>query len=90
MGGFRLRGKNLEIEGEGKGGGFRGLKRSLRLVLGVEKRTPGYLVREKLQREKLVGKAGKRAYGFDERLKEGKGSILARKCLREMRERWSR
>lgn len=45
------------------------------------------LVREKLQREKLGGWAGKRAWGFERRLEEEKGSELARKCLREMKER---
>ncbi|KYN20536.1 hypothetical protein ALC57_07111 [Trachymyrmex cornetzi] len=35
-------------------------ERYLRWVLGVERRTPGYLMREELQREKLRTKAGKR------------------------------
>lgn len=36
-------------------------ERYLRWVLGVEGRTPGYLVREELQRDKLGGRAGRRA-----------------------------
>ncbi|XP_011883922.1 PREDICTED: golgin subfamily A member 6-like protein 22, partial [Vollenhovia emeryi] len=59
----------------------------LRWTLGVEGRTPGYIVREELQREKLRGRLGKRARGFEERLKEGKGSDLARKCWEERKER---
>lgn len=77
--GWKKRGKVERVE-----------ERYLRWVLGVEGRTPGYLVREEMQRDKLEGRAGKRAWSFEERLEEGKGSILARKCLSEMRERWSR
>ncbi|KYN09398.1 hypothetical protein ALC57_18503, partial [Trachymyrmex cornetzi] len=51
--------------------------------LGVERRTPGYLVREELQREKLRAKAGKRAWAFEERLRRGGGSRLARLCWEE-------
>lgn len=47
--------------------------------MGVEGRTPGYLVREELQREKLRGRAGKRAWKFEERLEEGKGSECRKK-----------
>ncbi|KYN29873.1 hypothetical protein ALC57_00672 [Trachymyrmex cornetzi] len=59
-------------------------ERYLRWVLGVERRTPGYLVREELQREKLRAKAGKRAWAFEERLRRGGGgSRLARLCWEE-------
>ncbi|KYN11576.1 hypothetical protein ALC57_16268, partial [Trachymyrmex cornetzi] len=50
---------------------------------GVERRTLGYLVREELQREKLRAKAGKRAWAFEERLRRGVGSRLARLCWEE-------
>jgi len=36
-------------------------ERYLRWMLDVDRRTPGYLVREELQREKLKGRAGRRA-----------------------------
>lgn len=36
-------------------------ERFLRWVIGVEKGIPGYLLRSKLQREKLRGRAGKGA-----------------------------
>ncbi|KAL6418256.1 hypothetical protein ACFW04_012239 [Cataglyphis niger] len=39
-------------------------KRYLRWVLGVEWGTPGYMVREVLQREKLKERAGRKAWGF--------------------------
>lgn len=55
-------------------------ERYLRWLLGVEGRTPWYLVREELQREKLSVRAGRRAWSFEGRLREGKGSELARAC----------
>lgn len=36
-------------------------KRFLRWVIGLEGRTPGYMIREELQREKLRTRAGRRA-----------------------------
>ncbi|KYN14584.1 hypothetical protein ALC57_13196 [Trachymyrmex cornetzi] len=54
-------------------------ERYLRWVLGVERGTPRYMIREELQREKLK-KAGKRAWAFEERLGE-----LARLCWEESR-----
>jgi len=65
-------------------------ERFLRWVLGVEGRTPWYMVREELQRDKLCIRAGRRAWGFERRLKLGKGSVIARKCWEEMRERSKR
>jgi len=59
----------------------------LRWILGVDSKTPWYLVREELQREKLRGRAGGRAWSFERRLEEGRGGIIARKCWEEMRER---
>ncbi|KYN21992.1 hypothetical protein ALC57_05622 [Trachymyrmex cornetzi] len=48
-------------------------ERYLKWVLGIERGTPGYLVREELQREKLRVRAGKRAWAFEERLKGNGG-----------------
>lgn len=62
-------------------------KRYLKWVLGVDRRTPGYLVKEELQRNKLRGRAGRRAWGYERRLEEGKGSELARSCWGEIKER---
>jgi len=62
-------------------------ERFLRWVLGVEGRTPWYLVREELQRDKLSIRAGRRAWGYERRLKMGKGSDIARKCWEELKGR---
>src|SRR5436190_12995035 len=47
-------------------------ERFLRWVLGVEWGTPGYLVREELQRGKMRERAGRRAWGYERRLEEGR------------------
>lgn len=60
----------------------------MKWVLGIDGRTPGYLVREELKREKLRRRAGKRAWEFEHRVGEGKESMLARKCWEEMKERF--
>jgi len=57
----------------------------LRWILGIEKETPGYLVREEMQREMMRSRAGRRAWGMERRLEEGKGSRIA--CLKEIRDR---
>ena len=62
-------------------------ERFLKWVLGVNGETPGYMVREELQRDKVRGRAGRRVWGYEERLREGKGSELARKCWEEIRMR---
>jgi len=59
----------------------------LRWVLGVDGKTPGYLVREELKRWRLRSRAGRRARSFEERLEEGRGGVLAQMCLREIKDR---
>lgn len=61
--------------------------RYLRWVKGVGKNIVGYIMREEIQREKLKGRAGLRAWGYEKRLEEGKGGELARICWEEMRKR---
>lgn len=51
----------------------------MRWILGMDNKTPEYMVREELQRDKIKGRAGTRTWGFERRMKEGKGSELARK-----------
>lgn len=58
--------------------------------MAVKGRIPGYLIKEELQQEKLRGRAGKRAWKFEERLEKGRGSDIARKYSEEMKERWKR
>lgn len=59
----------------------------MRWVLGVDRRTPEYLVREELQRNKLRDRAGLRAWGFEERIKRDEESKLTRDCLEEIKKR---
>jgi len=81
-------GYGVEICGwEEREGMERLAERYLRWVLGVDRRTPGYLVREEFQREKLRGRAGRRVWGFERRLEGGGGSELARLCWEEIKER---
>lgn len=54
--------------------------------MGIEWETPVYLVREELKWEKLRLRTAKRAWGFEERLRAGKGSGWAR-CLEEVERR---
>ena len=53
----------------------------------MEWNTPGYMVREEWQRGKMRERAGRRAWGFEKRLEEGKGSSLARRCWEEIRDK---
>lgn len=55
-------------------------ERYLKWVLRMDRKTLEYLVREKLQKDKLRERAGRRAWGYERRLEEGKGSELARSC----------
>lgn len=74
--GMERKGRNRKIKG----------KIYMKWVLGLERRTSGYMVREDIKRGKLRERAGRRAWGFEERLREGKDSELTRLCWREMRE----
>lgn len=85
---WTVMGYGVEIWGWKEREKIEGLEeRYLRWLLGVDRWTPGYLLREELQREKLRVRAGRRAWGFERRLEEGRGSGLARGCWEEMRER---
>lgn len=56
-----------------------------RWVLGLDWETPGYIVREELKWEKLKLRGAKKAWRFKERMREGKGSKWAKRCLKEKR-----
>lgn len=45
-------------------------ERYLRWMLEVNRKTPSYLVREELQKKKVRGRAGKRAWGYEKKLEE--------------------
>lgn len=47
-------------------------------MLGIGRQTPGYLIREEFQREKMRGRTGMRAWGYERKLGKGKGGKLAR------------
>ncbi|KMQ86830.1 hypothetical protein RF55_14087 [Lasius niger] len=59
----------------------------LRWMVGADWRTPGYLIREELKRDKLRGRAARRAWNFEKKLEEGKGGEIARECLEEIKKR---
>ena len=50
-------------------------------------RTPGYMIREEVERDKMRTRAGRRAWKYDEKLRKGEGSEIARECLKEIKER---
>lgn len=62
-------------------------ERFLRRVLGVESRTPEYMVRKKLQREKMRSRAVRGAWGFERKLEEGSEGELTVECMKELRKR---
>lgn len=62
-------------------------ERFIKWVLGVEERTPGYMVREEVQKVKQRGRAGRRAWRFEKRLESGRGSDVARICLENLKEK---
>lgn len=62
--------------GNGRGGEWKDWRRYLRWVLGVNR----IYIREKMQREKLKTRTGRRAWRYEKRLEEEKGNALARLC----------
>ncbi|XP_066597109.1 uncharacterized protein [Prorops nasuta] len=62
-------------------------ERYVKWVLGVEWVTPGYMIREETKREKMRIKAARKAWDFEERLREGKGNKWIRECLKEIEKR---
>lgn len=57
----------------------------IRWTLGVDARTPGYMLREETKRDKMRTRAGKRGMKFEEKLERGEGGELARMCWEEMK-----
>lgn len=84
MGGDKLWCRDMEVKGERKD--REDTVKVFKMVLGIRRRTPGYMVREELQRKKMRGRAGMGASGYERKLGEGKGGELARLCWEEMRE----
>lgn len=55
--------------------------------MGIDWCTPEYRVREEIGKDKFRTETGKRAIGMERKLEEGRGGILARKCIKEMKKR---
>ncbi|XP_043464490.1 uncharacterized protein LOC122499949 [Leptopilina heterotoma] len=73
----------VEVWGWGEIGKVESLhERFLRWTMGVDRNCPGYMLREELGREKVVLRQRKRAMGLEEKLELGRGSDIARECLR--------
>lgn len=59
----------------------------MKWVIGLDWVTPGYMTRDEGKREKLRLRAARRAWRFEEKLKEGGGNFWARECLKEIEKR---
>jgi len=53
-----------------RNGKTRRMSTYLRWVFGLDSKTPGYLIREEIKRNKLRERAGRRAWGFKKRLEK--------------------
>lgn len=63
---------------------LRAKEKFLRWILGVDWKTAGYIVQEKMKLDKLRGRAARRAWNFEKGLGERKGGKLAKECLEEI------
>jgi hypothetical protein len=61
----------------------RAQEKYLRWMLGVDRETPGYIVREECNRSKLRVKAGKRAAKFEDRISGREECRILTECYRE-------
>lgn len=52
----------------------------IRWVLGLDRRTPGCMVREERKRKKMRTRLGRRTMGYEKKLEKGGKSEWARKC----------
>jgi hypothetical protein len=55
----------------------------LRWVLGVDRETPGYIVREESKKNKLRVKSGKRAAKFEDKMDGREECKILMECYRE-------
>jgi hypothetical protein len=55
----------------------------LRWVLGVDRETPGYIVREECKRNRLRVKPGKRAAKFEDKMDGREECKILMECYRE-------
>jgi hypothetical protein len=72
------------IEGmEGTREGRESARKYLRWVLGVDRETPGYIVREKCKRNRLRVKAGKRTTKFEDKMDGREECRILTECWRQ-------
>jgi hypothetical protein len=65
----------------------RGRKRKIfRGVLGVDRETPGYIVRKERKRNRLRVKAGKRVAKFEDKMNGREEYRILRECWKEKKE----
>ncbi|KZC15046.1 hypothetical protein WN55_08610 [Dufourea novaeangliae] len=59
--------------------------------MGLDTMTPGYMVREELKRRKMKLRAEKRAWVYEERVREGKGDLCGKMSKRDRgeSEKWT-
>jgi len=66
-------------------------ERYIKWTMGLDRRTPGYMVGEETGREMMRGRAGKRAWRLERKLEERRGGgceeMLGR-IKRDLKERW--
>jgi len=79
----------VEIWGMEERKEFEGMQeRYLKSILGLERCTPGYMVREETKTEKIMIEAGERVIKYEEKIKR-EGNVILKQCRREMdKEKW--
>lgn len=55
--------------------------------MGVSGNCPGYMLREELGREKMCVRQRNRAWGFEEKMRQGRGCSWTRICWMQVKER---
>ena len=56
------------------------------ISIGVDWRTPGYMVRVEVNRDKMKTRRGRRAWNYEEKSRKEEGSEITRECS-EIKER---
>ncbi|XP_032689845.1 uncharacterized protein LOC116853082 [Odontomachus brunneus] len=52
-------------------------ERFVKWTIGVKRRTPGYMIKVEVGREKMRGRTGKRAWNFERKLEKGGEEMVA-------------
>jgi hypothetical protein len=78
-----VRGRDLGMEGTRQEEVERVQEKYLRRVLGVDRKTPGYIVREEYKRNRMRVKAGKKAAKFEDKMDGREECRVLTQCWRE-------